>query len=244
MNFQPFVVENVNEVSSEALRQAVDKHGLVLIRNAQAMDTDAWRNFCQPFGEFLKWDFGDVNELKLKPETPSYLYSHEAVPLHWDGAFAQSPSLLMFYCHESEGVGGETLFVDTQAVLESTPAEERALWQRLKLQYHADRKVHFGGTFSCDMLSPHPHKPTTLLRYAEPVETELNPVTLNITGLPAECHDAFIQTMREKLYHPNVCYAHAWQTGDIVIADNHRLLHGRNALKDNLLRHILRIQII
>jgi len=38
--------------------------------------------------------------------------------------------------------------------------------------------------------------------------------------------------------------AHHWRTGDIVIADNHALLHGRRAFKQDAKRHLRRVNIL
>ena len=228
----------------DEIREAVHRDGLVIIRAEQPMDKDDWRSFCQPFGEFMRWDFGDINELILKKDAKNYLYSEQAVPMHWDGAFATAPSLLMFYCIESDGQGGETTFVDTHAILEYATTEEIALWEKLKLHYQTDKVAHYGGRICSSMISKHPHLNMNVLRYAEPVETELNPVHLEIEGLTNEEQTFFVESIRAKLYDKRFCYAHAWKPRDIIIADNHRLLHGRNALEGNVSRHILRIQII
>ena len=50
--------------------------------------------------------------------------------------------------------------------------------------------------------------------------------------------------LRTRLHDPRHCYEHAWRTGDIVIAENHSLLHGRNAFRGSTTRHMQRVQII
>jgi len=52
------------------------------------------------------------------------------------------------------------------------------------------------------------------------------------------------QQMRDLLYRPEYLYAHSWRTGDIVVADNHALLHGRNAYLQESPRHLRRVNIL
>lgn len=243
MNFKPIEFESsMMNHKIEIMRQA-ELQGLVLLKTKKKLSKDAWRDFCKPFGDFLLWDFGDVNELLIKEDSKNYLYSPEAVPMHWDGAFKAPPRWLMFYCAKSKGNGGETLFTDTQSVLSSIDANDLDIMKNITLHYQTEKIVHYGGNFSCKMISKHPKTNDTVIRYAEPVETKLNPVSLSIEGLPKDEEAAFINFIRDKLYHPKHCYTHEWEEGDIIIADNHRLLHGRNKIESNVSRHILRIQI-
>jgi L-tyrosine isonitrile desaturase/decarboxylase len=50
--------------------------------------------------------------------------------------------------------------------------------------------------------------------------------------------------MERRIYNPRYCYEHAWEQGDILIADNHALIHGRHALTRDCPRHLRRIQLI
>jgi alpha-ketoglutarate-dependent taurine dioxygenase len=46
------------------------------------------------------------------------------------------------------------------------------------------------------------------------------------------------------VHRPEYCYDHAWQAGDIVIADNFSLIHGRNAFTAPTNRHLQRVEVI
>jgi alpha-ketoglutarate-dependent taurine dioxygenase len=50
--------------------------------------------------------------------------------------------------------------------------------------------------------------------------------------------------MHRRLNDESVCYRHQWLEGDVVIADNHVLLHGRRAFDKNAARRIRRINIL
>lgn len=219
---------------------------LIVFRDFKAFTRDGLLGFSKsyPRAELLHWESGSVMEMKVDPEAKNYLFTREAVPFHWDGAFHQVPSYLVFQCLQSPRAqsGGETLFTHTQLIWDAAAAEEQALWRRLRLTYRTEKLAHYGGSFTTEMVQKHPHVKTTILRYAEPVTTKLNPVSLEIAGHPHP--EALIEDFQKRLYDPRFCYAHAWKENDLIIADNHALVHGRRAFSVDSPRHLRRIQIL
>lgn len=190
----------------------------------------------------LHWDFGPIMHMKYQTTAANYLFSNEDVPLHWDGAFFQEPRRLLFYCVESNGLGGETLFSNTELLWESLSQSERTECLRVRLCYQTEKKAHYGGEINVPLVQKHPDTGKTILRLAEEVETKLNPVKLEITGVSDP--EGFYQTMREKLYRPDFLIEHAWRAGDLLVCDNFTYLHGRRPLGANLGRSFKRVQIL
>lgn len=190
----------------------------------------------------LHWDFGPVMTMKFDPQATNYLFSTEEVPLHWDGAFYREPKALLFYCVESTGKGGETIFLNTELLWNSLSHDEQKELQKITLTYSTEKKAHYGGEITIPLVQRHPVSGHAILRMAEKVETALNPVTLRITG----CADAeeFYKRMLVKLHDPEFQYVHEWRAGDLIVCDNFTYLHGRKALKNNLTRSFKRIQIL
>jgi alpha-ketoglutarate-dependent taurine dioxygenase len=93
------------------------------------------------------------------------------------------------------------------------------------------------------MITTHPINQTPVLRYAEPV-VDLNPVKLVIQGVADKDQSEFIQDMSRRLRDARCCYSHQWTAGDVVIADNYTLLHGREAFAPGSLRHIRRVNVV
>ena len=189
-------------------------------------------------GELLHWEFGPVMTMKFDAEAKNYLFSDEAVPFHWDGAFYKEPKLLLFYCTESEGKGGETIFADTTALWNSLTESEKEECRNVTLTYTTEKKAHYGGSITVPLVQKHPVTGETILRLAEKVETEKNPVTLTIDGAGED----FYERMTKKLYESAL--SHSWEKGDLLIVDNFRFLHGRNPLGTNRRRTFKRIQIL
>lgn len=229
------------------LKHAVDKNGVVVLRGfATLPDKHDFIRFARRFGDLLEWNFGFVLDLVVHDDPRNYLFTPGAVPHHWDGAFgSRTPSLQVFQCLQSPGAGagGETTFCDTAKVLRNATEKERRAWEHISIRYRTDKVAHYGGAIEQKLVDAHPTKGVPVLRFAEPV-IDLNPLFLEIDGLGGESQDEFLGDFVPRLYAPDVLYAHEWRDGDFVIADNHLLIHGRNAFTRNAPRHIQRIHVL
>lgn len=236
----------IEAVSIPLLKTLIDEHRVVVLRGFAPLAGNALPEFCRRLGEPLEWEFGTVNELSLKPEAGNYLYTSRAVPFHWDGAFVgRIPHYIFFHCDAAppQASGGETLFCDTLRLLARASSAERELWRRIAITYTTEKIVHYGGTFTSHLITRHPDSGEEVLRFAEPVE-DLNPVRLKIEGIPEDTQKDFLDDMHVRLNDESACYAHAWVEGDVLIADNHRLLHGRRAFTESAARRIRRVNIL
>ena len=237
---------DARDIPARLFEEWVARCGVVVARGFARLEGEALPGFGRRFGEVLEWDFGEVNELRVRAGAGNYLYTNHEVPFHWDGAFVgRVPRYIVFQCEAAppEGAGGETLFCDTRRVLQRASADVRESWGRVVVTYSTERVVHYGGTFTAPLLAEHPASGEPVLRYAEPVD-DLNPVRLEIEGVAAEAREAFLLDMRRRLRGPEVCYEHAWRDGDILVADNHALLHGRRAFEESAPRRIRRVNVL
>src|SRR6185295_18683005 len=83
----------------ELLKQWVAVNRLVTLRNFAPLAGPELPQYCSRLGEILEWEFGSVNDLRVKPDTRNYLYTNREVPFHWDGAFAGTiPHYIFFHC--------------------------------------------------------------------------------------------------------------------------------------------------
>jgi alpha-ketoglutarate-dependent taurine dioxygenase len=189
-------------------------------------------DFARALGEILEWEFGAVNELTPHDDPRNYLYTSNEVPFHWDGAFARVPRYIVFHCLEP-GRGGETLFCDTPRLIAAAHPDEISRWQKISITYSTEKLAHYGGRFTSPLIARHPQSGETILRYAEPVD-DLNPVHLEVHG--ALDRAGLARRLRD------FSYAHTWRAGDLVVADNHALLHGRRAFQGA--RHLRRVNVL
>ncbi len=235
--------------SVPSLRDELATKGLVTVRGVETVDDGQLLAFAESFSDaeppdpkVLAWDFGTIMRMKYDPDAANYLFSNERVPLHWDGAFHREARYLLFFCDSSTGDGGDTVFVDTTAILRDASPEEVSRWEGVTLTYTTEKKAHYGGTFSTRVVRSHPFYPDRkILRFAEVVETKLNPVQLDIDGTD---DPGFYAELEGRVLDPKYRALHSWLPGDVVIVDNHAFLHGRTPLGKNTGRSFRRIQIL
>lgn len=231
------------DVDMGALEKWVDEHRVVQLRGVLPVEPHELATQSRRLGPLQPWSFGAVHELKQVERTENYLYTEHAVPLHWDGAFADAvPHWLIFQCVRAppEGSGGETVFVDTRIVLERASPAQRTRWDAASVRYTTEKKAHYGGSFVSKVIAKHPTLGTDVIRYAEPVN-DLNPVTVEPLAPAAE---DLRSELSQCLAAPEAVLALPWQQGDFVIADNHALLHGRRAFLDGAPRHLHRVNVL
>src|SRR4029078_7958094 len=115
---------------------------------------------------------------------------------------------------------------------------------RTELTYATEKKAHYGGVATLPLVRPHPNTGRMTLRYAEPVATDLNPLTVTSDVLDTTELVALFEDLRARVDDERVCHRHFWRDGDIVVADNQALLHGRTAIEGDGSRHLRRVQIL
>ncbi len=99
------------------------------------------------------------------------------------------------------------------------------------------------------IITQHPYRDYSVIRYNERPAAEndtfVNPPDSQFTGIKTGLDEKdFHSSLKQRLYDPNHFYAHSWQKGDVVIADNFSLLHGREGFTSNAPRHLQRVQVL
>lgn len=240
----------VNEIPTNTLIELVETHKIVVLRGFRALSQSDFKSFARTLGPLLRWDFGEILNLRVEQAPANHLFNSGRVELHWDGAYIpETPRFNMFQCIDAseEGVGGETLFSNTAKIWQEAKDEERALWSRAKLAYSTQKKAHYGGTILVSLADTHPNTGERVLRFIEPYNEDnalVNPVQCSVTGISPIQTDHFISRMVERFYDDRFLYRHRWKKGDFVIIDNNALLHGRAHLQGNISRHLQRIHVL
>jgi alpha-ketoglutarate-dependent taurine dioxygenase len=110
-----------------------------------------------------------------------------------------------------------------------------------------EKVAHYGGRITAPLAARHPVTGARTLRYAEPPNAD----TADLNALAVEAPDLSTAELADLLgelnaavHDPRHCYAHAWQQGDFLVADNHLLLHGRHAFRSHSPRHLQRVHIL
>lgn len=244
-------VNNINDLNVEMLRELVWNERLIVLRGFRAFaGADDFAKYCERWGGISVWPFGKVLELVERNNPEDHIFDNNYVPLHWDGMYRQQvPEFQIFSCVSApnHGQGGRTTFSNTVLALQHAPAHLRERWN--KVTGHYQRKMEF---YDSKTVSPivdtHPLRGFPVIRYNEPPREGfghfVNPPTLEFTGVSADELDAFHSSLREALYAPENFYAHEWREGDLVVADNFSLLHGREGFETKAPRHLRRVHVL
>jgi L-tyrosine isonitrile desaturase/decarboxylase len=161
----------------------------------------------------------------------------------------QVPEYQIFHCVRAQlsGQGGGTTFSNTKLVLEQAPSHRKSLWQKAQGVYQRNMAFYDSKTRS-PLVTKHPYRDFPVIRYNEPPEPSdphfINPSEICFSGIPTADLAHFHIDLKQALYDPRYYYVHRWQTGDIVIADNFTLLHGREAFITQSPRHIQRVHVL
>jgi alpha-ketoglutarate-dependent taurine dioxygenase len=106
---------------------------------------------------------------------------------------------------------------------------------------------YYDSTAVSPVVAAHPVTGEPVIRYNEPVAPDdefINHPDLEFTGIPAERLGEFHRGLGEALRAPEHVYTHRWRTGDLVVADNYTLLHGREAFVSRAPRHLRRVHVL
>jgi alpha-ketoglutarate-dependent taurine dioxygenase len=243
--------EDIRSVDVNALRDLLWRERFLVLRGFRTFpDAESFAEYCERWGEISLWPFGKVLELVERENPEDHIFDHHYVPLHWDGMYRpQVPEFQLFHCVRAPGVGqgGRTTFSDTTLALERAPAPHRELWGKITGTYRRKMEFYDSQTVS-PVIDAHPRRGFPVIRYNEPPRdgfgTFLNPPILEFTGGDEKELVEFHRTLREALYSPANFYAHEWREGDLVVADNFSLLHGRESFETKAPRHLRRVQVL
>jgi alpha-ketoglutarate-dependent taurine dioxygenase len=240
---------DLRDIAPATLEEWTVASKVLVLRGVPLLDTEDLVAYGESWGEVLRWDFGAVLDLVIEEDPKNYLFSRGDVPFHWDGAFAHAtPRFFLFQCVRASkvGGGGETVFSDTTEVVRRAGEDLARRWASTEISYRTEKLRHYGGETVAPLLGRHSVTGETIVRYNEPLDpgSYLNPVWATVNGMSEEDAKPFLADLSERLHDPEVCYAHEWRDGDIVVVDNQALLHGRNAFRDDSSRHLQRIQIL
>lgn len=237
---------SVNRFTPAQIRAWINQYRILVFKGFETMLLQDLALYGQKLGKPLQWQFGAINHLKVKPDAENYIFTDHEVPMHWDGAFVgKIPYIILFQCivAPDKADKGGTTFTDTERIVADAGAGTLAQWRDVFITYTTEKKAHYGGQIRQQLLVKHAVEDKLVLRYAEPVD-DLNPVSLKIEGLNGVSGQEFMTQMKALLYDPRYLYTHRWETGDIVMADNHTLLHGREAFRKPNERYIQRVNIL
>ncbi len=243
--------QDICDLDVNLLRELLWRERFIALRGFRTFNNaDDFSSYCERWGQISIWPFGKVLELVERNNPEDHIFDNNYVPLHWDGMYRpQVPEFQIFHCVRAPRPGqrGRTTFSNTVLALENASQESRALWEKVTGSYQRKMEFYNSKTVS-PVIENHPLRGFPVIRYNEPplegFGNFLNPPTLDFNGANPEELIEFHRSLREALYSPKNFYAHEWQEGDVVVADNFSLLHGRESFETKAPRHLQRVHVL
>ena len=225
---------------SKALSESIDcliSSGLVIFKNDSGNPPDYDQVVMRLAGFTDRSYFGDYFDLETKPRasTDSVSFSAKPLHLHTDIPYYITPpdfQFLLALSVSEQGLGkGATQFVDGLPVAEhmrqNYPEEFETLstvgvtyrapypWSS-KVYEHVTPIIKLDQDGRIESLYNNPSK-----MFFENISYDQMPILYRA-----------YHTFKRLLAESQTLYQHRWQTGDMVIYDNHRIFHGRDGFDD------------
>jgi alpha-ketoglutarate-dependent taurine dioxygenase len=250
--------EQVDAVKA-SLKKACLEYSFVLIRG-QDITFDEQFRFGRIFGEILEnissAPKGNIaaylSEISTEGKRPT-----SDLLLHFDhwliSNFPRPVHFTMLYGMQVVPVGGETVFANARNAYRLLPESVKARIEDMQAVHCYDYSPPRGDTTDVRVREadippdqPQARHPVVLVHpftgerilYVSPRNTD------RILGLEPEESETLIKELLAYIEEPGNVYAHRWNVGDLLLWDNHSLLHGRRNFDPRHRRHLRRLSIL
>jgi alpha-ketoglutarate-dependent taurine dioxygenase len=216
-------------------REMISEHGYVLMTNVA--DEFDQVGFCRRLGRFVpNYNGAIVGDVRPEPGMDDVYHAGNTRPLtpHTEGYdfTVLPPRYIALWCvHPAAGAGGETTLADTQPWIKDLADREREHFEKTEYDWKTTEGVQRNGL---DLHSRHPilaeHGGTSIVRFS-------------CNNLLCDDDDPAVELQSQ--WHARFDNEHVaidYAQNDMLVWDNWRLLHARNAFTDRG-RHLRRIQI-
>lgn len=206
--------------------QQTARYGLSIIDGLEDR-IDAGVEVAERIGFLRQTNFGTTFEVVSMPDPNNLAYTSVALPLHSDLPNQEMPPGFQFlHCLANEAEGGGSVFADGFAIAEDLRTEDPEAFRLLcevpiPYRFHdADHDIRV-------------HEPViTLNRAGQVVEIRYNAHIAAMFDMPADVMPAYYRAYRAymiKTRDPAYRLSFKLEAGEMVVFDNRRALHGREA---------------
>lgn len=172
-------------------------------------------------------NFGTVFDVASKKNANSAAYTTIKLPLHTDLPTRElQPGLQFLHCLVNDASGGESILVDgfkiAEFMRENFPTEYKALTTFPISFYNKDKDTDY--RFDSPMITTDHNDNVTEVRLANFLR---GPIDIPASDMEAlySAYRRFILLTRDERFQ----YFHLLNAGDLIVFDNRRILHARNA---------------
>ncbi len=219
------------EAITSDLLSRLEKVGAAVVRREHdrpEAETEAWIDVLGARGlRIIGTHFGRIEDLRTDNTTNTNIdqlgYTNAAIELHTDQPFLdEPPRYQLLQGIRDANQGGDTVLVDGEAAfryLQSLDRDAAELLLRTSIRFHRKQK-----NFEREVISPIVTIRAGRVFVRSSYFTEA-PYQLPFDRMSAwyRAHDQFVRILRDPRNH----YAFRIRPGNVLIYDNHRMLHGR-----------------
>lgn len=253
----------ISEAEFRMIAETWHRHGVIVVEN-QTMGKEALVEFSRRFGTPERADHQE-KALIVDSGPPEIMIVSNVIegglPIghlgnkeaywHTDMCYTDHPPLAsILYAREVPEQGGDTSFMDMNAVYDSLPERLKAKVAQLSIKH--DRSYTAVGDLR------HGYDPVTCVRESpgavHPM-IKVHPATgqrslylgrrrcAYVMGLSTQDSEALLDELWSYTENPELVCRHQWSVGDMLIWDNRRLMHKRESFDANSRRVMWRTQI-
>jgi taurine dioxygenase len=229
---------------AEGLREAWDRHALLLFRN-QDVTVDDLKRLASVFGTISDQGEapGGMNLVSnvyppgLNEKGEQTLRGGDGeLHMHFDHCFQEHPLKgILLYAVQIPPMGGDTLFSDVRVATQRLPQDVRARIDGRMIRHKSYLRTG-QPEWNHPVLYPHPRTGERVLFYSKLQARE-------ILGIPEEECKGLFERFTSIIESDDIIYRHRWQAKDVVIWDNLALQHAREDFDPKHQRHLQRLQI-
>jgi hypothetical protein len=168
----------------------------------------------------------DDTPVRIVPGKRTYLARPDPIPFHTDHPKAD---LIAWRCESQDARDGASLLVDSHRVIEALGAQDLAGLEVLRLP----AMVRLGDEAT----------PTPILSREGAAQRVFYVPWLEPIGRPIEAHDALVAFRDALAREQENCIRVRLEPGQVLIVENHRMLHGRGQLLPDSTRKLRRLWI-
>ena len=206
---------------------AFKTYGLIKLTNSGSADGEVER-FANRISYVREIAFDRVANIKVSLDPYNIGFTDQALPLHTDcSGYSWPPNVMVFHCIQNEVTGGESHYVDGEKVLDY-------------LKHHAPRALDILTSVeveyrlyadNADTITKAPpiilngDGYLKLMRYANWTVQPIKSVPFEMVPEYYDAHRALSAAVND----PANIFAYRCEQGDMLIINNHRVLHGRGA---------------
>lgn len=234
------------DFSVEELEELIDTYQWLVFKRHPLSVSDV-RSHLGQFGRLVHNDRRQDGVLKLDgSQKAEVLLGEGFMPLHRDGPLmGNNIALVGICCVEYQNVtGGRTFISDIASAVKEVPTpilqliREKGIEAKPVDSYYlkpSDRWhpipgfLDVGGASYLNVVFPYAsgEKPSWLVR---------------MPGVADERFQAIVEMLRAAIVSEKYCYHHEWNEGELLLFDNRRTLHGREAFQGQ--RSLVNIQVL